>query len=198
MAQGLDVEPLDGGILHLCLDMQNLFAPNAPWSTPWMPRVLPVVTEIAGRFPERTVFTRFIPPDTPEAAPGKWRTYYEKWREVTRTDRSFASRTRTRTGALCAAGDCGRQVSLFCLRTDEPAPILGGAELPRTDRYGLGNGCLCAGDGIGRRGSRLPDDRRTRCRSSDTGHDALLTLYHTRYSIQIETVPAETVLRRWR
>ena len=71
MADGLDAEPLDAGILHLCLDMQNLFAPNAPWSTPWMPRVLPVVTEIAGRFPERTVFTRFIPPDTPEAAPGK-------------------------------------------------------------------------------------------------------------------------------
>jgi len=71
MAEGLDAEPLDAGILHLCLDMQNLFAPNAPWSTPWMPRVLPVVTEIAGRFPERTVFTRFIPPDTPEAAPGR-------------------------------------------------------------------------------------------------------------------------------
>ena len=58
MAEGLDAEPLDAGILHL-------------WSTPWMPRVLPVVTEIAGRFPERTVFTRFIPPDTPEAAPGR-------------------------------------------------------------------------------------------------------------------------------
>ena len=38
-------------------DMQRIFAPGGPWATPWMERVLPVVTSIASRFPERTVFT---------------------------------------------------------------------------------------------------------------------------------------------
>src|SRR3981081_3985159 len=27
--------------VHLCLDMQLLFGPQGPWSTPWMERVLP-------------------------------------------------------------------------------------------------------------------------------------------------------------
>jgi nicotinamidase-related amidase len=35
------------------------------------------------------------------------------------------------------------------------------------------------------------------CSSSDEGHEALLKVYHGRYSEQIETVDAEDVLRRW-
>jgi nicotinamidase-related amidase len=35
------------------------------------------------------------------------------------------------------------------------------------------------------------------CSSSDEGHDALLDLYHRRFSTQIETTDAETVLSRW-
>jgi nicotinamidase-related amidase len=35
------------------------------------------------------------------------------------------------------------------------------------------------------------------CSSSDAGHDALLSLYHRRYSEQIETANAQDVLSRW-
>ena len=35
------------------------------------------------------------------------------------------------------------------------------------------------------------------CSSSDAGHDALMTLYHQRFSEQIETASAEDVLARW-
>jgi nicotinamidase-related amidase len=35
------------------------------------------------------------------------------------------------------------------------------------------------------------------CSSSDEGHDALLQLYHRRFSEQIETASAE-ILARWR
>ncbi len=35
------------------------------------------------------------------------------------------------------------------------------------------------------------------CSSSDEGHDMLMRLYHTRYSEQIETADAETILSRW-
>jgi nicotinamidase-related amidase len=35
------------------------------------------------------------------------------------------------------------------------------------------------------------------CSSSDEGHDMLLRLYHTRFSEQIETADAETILSRW-
>ena len=36
------------------------------------------------------------------------------------------------------------------------------------------------------------------CSSSDEGHDALLTVYRNRYSEQIETADADTILSHWR
>ena len=75
--------PLTDRTVHLCIDMQNLFALDTPWHTPWMHRVLPVVARIAQRHPARTVLTRFIPPERPDQMPGSWRRYYERWRDLT-------------------------------------------------------------------------------------------------------------------
>ena len=49
MASHLHAIPLTAKTVHLCIDMQLLFANDTPWHTPWMGRVLPVVAEIAGR-----------------------------------------------------------------------------------------------------------------------------------------------------
>ena len=75
--------PLTPRTVHLCIDMQRIFSSDGPWATPWMERVLPVVLAISHRFPERTVFTRFITPQRASDMPGTWRRYYE-WRETTR------------------------------------------------------------------------------------------------------------------
>jgi len=64
--------------------MQRLFSADGPWTTPWLDRVLPVVTELASRHPERTVFTRFIPPERATDMPGLWQRYYSRWKDVTR------------------------------------------------------------------------------------------------------------------
>ena len=58
------VEPITNAV-HLCIDMQNIFARGSIWETPWMERVLPAIVDIVGRCPARTVFTRFITPRTP-------------------------------------------------------------------------------------------------------------------------------------
>src|SRR5436190_20639273 len=71
------------GAIHLCIDMQRLFAPGGPWAAPWMERVLPVVTRLVEHAPRRTVFTRFITPWTPDDAGGMWRVYYGKWVDLT-------------------------------------------------------------------------------------------------------------------
>ena len=55
-------EPVSNAV-HLCIDMQNIFARGNIWETPWMERVLPVIADIAARFAKRTVFTRFITPE---------------------------------------------------------------------------------------------------------------------------------------
>ncbi|MGA8760119.1 MAG: hypothetical protein WB611_28130 [Stellaceae bacterium] len=76
--------PLTQRSVHLCIDMQNLFAGATPWHTPWMTRVLPVVEEIAGRHASQTVFTRFIPPAKAEDVSGTWQRYFQRWAEMTR------------------------------------------------------------------------------------------------------------------
>lgn len=83
------IEPLPHGLLsdstaHLCVDMQNLFAEDTPWRTPWMERVRPVVAELARYCPEATIFTRFIPPNGPDEVAGTWQRYFTRWRELTR------------------------------------------------------------------------------------------------------------------
>jgi hypothetical protein len=40
-ARGLVHGPLPDRTLHLCVDMQKLFAPGSPWQVPWAERVLP-------------------------------------------------------------------------------------------------------------------------------------------------------------
>ena len=49
-----------------------------------MDRVLPIVTELASRRPERTVFTRVIPPERATDTPGMWQRYYTRWSIATR------------------------------------------------------------------------------------------------------------------
>ena len=39
MASGLLSMPLTPRTVHLCVDMQRIFAPGGPWSTAWMPKV---------------------------------------------------------------------------------------------------------------------------------------------------------------
>ena len=84
MADGLHSYPLTPRTVHVCVDMQRIFSAEGVWATPWMDRVLPVVAELAGRYPERTVFTRFITPNRPDDMPGMWQRYYTRWKKATR------------------------------------------------------------------------------------------------------------------
>jgi nicotinamidase-related amidase len=47
--------------VHLCVDMQRMFAENTEWKVPWLERILPDIIAITAHCPERTIFTRFIP-----------------------------------------------------------------------------------------------------------------------------------------
>jgi nicotinamidase-related amidase len=72
-----------GRWIHLCIDMQRMFAEDTPWQVPWMREVSPAVEEVASRYPESTIFTRFVPPGRAEEMAGMWRAYYEKWPMMT-------------------------------------------------------------------------------------------------------------------
>lgn len=79
--------PLDkSSFLHICVDMQLLFTEGRPWSMPWGKKILPSIVAICEKYPEQTIFTRFIPVVKPDNAIGAWKEYYKKWPSVTLTN----------------------------------------------------------------------------------------------------------------
>lgn len=70
--------------VHLCVDMQRMFAEPTEWHAPWLEGVLPAIEAIVEARPARTIFTRFIPPASAEEAHGAWQRYYRKWSSMTR------------------------------------------------------------------------------------------------------------------
>jgi nicotinamidase-related amidase len=193
--------PLTERTVHLCIDMQRIFSSEGPWATPWMERVLPVVAEIAGRFPARTVFTRFITPQRPEDMPGTWRRYYEKWRDTTRErldpqllellpplaklvpPATVIDKTRY-------SGFAEPRLLNHLRQRQADGVIVTGSE---TDVCVLAT-VLGAVD-LGFPVTLVTD---AVCSSSDEGHDCMLQVYHRRYSEQIATTEAETILSRWK
>jgi len=192
--------PLDHRAVHLCIDMQRLFAEVSPWHVPWMPRILPQIVSLAERCPARTIFTRFIPPTTPEEAQGAWRDYYSEWQAVTREH--LDSRLLDLLPPLAALVPPARIIDkavysalgqpAVCnqLRRDGVTTVIvtGG----ETDVCVLST-VMDAVDA----GFRvvLPTD--ALCSVSDKMHDALLTLYRERFSLQIETTTVGDIVGRW-
>lgn len=49
--------------VHLCVDVQRLFAPGTDRALPWMEKVAPNIVRLCVMGPGKTIFTRFIPLD---------------------------------------------------------------------------------------------------------------------------------------
>ena len=189
-----------GETVHLCIDMQRLFTEEGPWPTPWMERVKPNVARLVEASPRKTIFTRFIPPHRPESAPGVWRQYYERWREATREhldpgllelvpplDQFAAQATIIDKPGYSAFSDPSLATRLK--ERGVGGVIVTGSE---TDVCVLST-VLSAVD-LGLRVVIVDD---AVCSSSDEGHDALMLLYHRRYSQQIATMTTDEVLAQW-
>ncbi len=192
--------PLPANTLHLCIDMQRVFAEDTPWRTPWLPRVLPVVLRIARAHAEQTIFTRFLPPHTPEQARGAWRRYYQRWAELT-LDRAGPTLFELvpELEALCPPAQ------VFGKRTYSPwgTPNFDRALAERNPLALVITGAetdvcvLAAVLGTVDHGYRVVVPTDAICSSSDTTHDALLTLYRQRFGQQIETATSAEILAAW-
>lgn len=191
---------VDETSVHLCIDMQRLFASGGPWETPWLPRVLPIVSEIVARQPDRTIFTRFIPAKSASEAPGNWRLFYEKWTDVTldRIDSDLvdllpslkafvppAKRFDRTTYSVFADGRLHAALQKMAVDT----VVFSGSE---TDVCVLAS-VLDAVD----HGYRTIVVSDALASSSDQSHDALIALYKKRFDIQIELCLAEELMRAW-
>jgi nicotinamidase-related amidase len=181
--------------------MQRIFARGGIWETPWMDRILPTIVGIAGRYPERTIFTRFITPASPEESPGQWRPYFERWRIATRNAQGAAQ--------LDLVPELARFVPPAAI-VDKPAysaffrSSLGNLLLGKAVRTVIVSGaetdvCVLStvldAVNIGFRVIIVED---ALCSSSDQGHDALMTMYRLRFTEQIDLVSAEELADIWR
>jgi nicotinamidase-related amidase len=200
MGKGLFSYPLTPKTVHLCLDMQRIFSPEGPWATPWMERVLPVVTSIASRYPERTVFTRFLTPREPTDMPGMWQRYYSRWQQTTRNRIDPAllelvsplarlSPPATVIDKSRFSGFAEPQLFAHLQARDADGLVITGSE---TDVCVLAT-VLAAVD----IGYRVIIVRDAICSSSDEGHEALMEVYHSRFTEQIETADADEILTAW-
>ncbi|QOG20612.1 MULTISPECIES: cysteine hydrolase family protein [Bradyrhizobium] len=187
--------------VHLCIDMQNIFAPGGLWATPWMERVLPTIAVIASRYQARTIFTRFITPQGPEDRPGQWQSYFHRWREATRRHlppsalelvpalgRFVPPAVVIDKPAYSAFSNPG--LATLLVEKHVGAVVITGAE---TDVCVLST-VLSAVD----LGFRVVIVEDALCSSSDVGHDALMTMYRTRFHGQVDLVTAEELAEFWR
>lgn len=181
--------------------MQNLFAEDTPWHTPWMKRVLPVVEQIAELHAERTIFTRFVPARNADELPGSWRRYYRRWAELTldRLDPRLIELVPPLARLAPPAMTIDKRVySPFAERA-----LWGELRRRRADTLVITGAetdvCVLAAvlDAVDQ-GYRVVLATDALCSSSDETHDALMTLYHNRFAEQIESAESEEILAAWR
>jgi nicotinamidase-related amidase len=194
------MKPVENAV-HLCVDMQRIFAKGGIWETPWMERVLPRIAQIAARYAERTVFTRFVTPVSPAEAPGQWRSYYQRWKLATRAvmdpsqldvvpELARFAPPATIVDKPTYSAFFRSPLAHFLRERQVGTVVVSGAETDVCilstvfDAVNIGFRVVLVEDAV--------------CSSSDAGHEALMTMYRMRLQEQIDLATAETLPEIWR
>ena len=186
--------------VHLCVDMQRMFAANTDWKMPWFSRVLPNIVAITAAHPRRTIFTRFIPARKRGQGAGMWRQYYERWQSMT-IERigpemvdlvpelaQFVPPARTLDKHVYSPWT-GSNLHLQLREAAIDTLIITGGE---TDVCVLAT--MLGGIDWGFRVILVTD---ALCSSADETHDAMMNVYLNRFGEQVECVTTETLLDSW-
>lgn len=201
-SEGLRFGPLDERAVHVCVDMQRLFAEDTEWKTPWMQRVLPNVEALVAAHPSRTIFTLFIPANHAGEGTGVWARYWKRWAAMTVEALGedmialLPDLARFAPPALVidkrslyspwVCGDLDAELRKRCADT----LIVSGGE---TDVCVLAT-VLGAID----RGYRVIVVSDALCSVSDETHDASMKVYAQRYGQQVETAETAEILDAWK
>lgn len=198
---GLRFGPIGSNAVHVAIDMQVVFADHPDWGAASTKEIAPRVARIAAHRPERTVFTRFVPPRSPRDATGQWQTFYKRWPQIVSQSgnaelfdllpslRPFAPPAQVIDKLVYSAFE----VPAFgnVLRTlDADTLIFTGVEtdvcvlatvLGAVDR---GLRSILISDALASAGSK--------------GHGAALGAIYPRFDQQVELIDTETLLREWK
>jgi nicotinamidase-related amidase len=197
---GLRFGALGEEALHLCVDMQKLFAAGTEWATPWMERVLPNVVTLIEHRPEDLAFTRFIPLEAPEDGAGTWKRYYERWRSMLRPelDPGLLDLLDPLSRYTPPAPVFDKTVYSPWWQTDLHARLQAGGRNTLVITGGETEVCVLATViGAVDLGYRVILATDALCSSADETHDAMNTIYHDRFGMQVETADIAEIMAAW-
>ena len=196
-ADGLRFGPLGDRWVHICVDMQRMFAEETLWHARWMSRVLPHVVHLVEANPARTILTRFVPPRDAEDMPGTWQRYYRRWPEMTLSRLDVGLVDLVPELAIHAPPAEVVDKRVYSPWADVALPAL--LQRKRIDTLVVSGAetevCVLATVlGAIDRGFRVIIATDAICSSADPTHDAMLEIYHSRFGMQVETSAVAEIL----
>src|SRR3954447_642771 len=186
--------------VHLCVDMQRMFAELTEWQMPRLERVLPNIVSIKSALPERTIFTRFVPAQKPGQGMGMGRHYYKRWGAMT-----IDQLGPDMIGLVPDLAKFVPPARIFDKHVYSPWT---GTDLHQQLRDAEINTVIITGGetdvcvlatmlGAIDWGFRVILVTDALCSSADETHDAMMNVYTNRFGEQVETVTTEILLGSW-
>lgn len=188
------------GAVHICVDMQRMFAEGTDWRMPWLPRVLPNIIAITSAHPEKTIFTRFIPARKPGEGSGMWRRYYDRWGSMTieRIGPELVDLAPDLARFVPPARTFDKYVYSPWTGTDFHLQLRNASVDTIIVTGGETDVCVLATIiGAIDWGFRLILVTDALCSSADETHDAMMNVYMNRFGEQVECITTETLLDSW-
>lgn len=187
--------------VHLCVDMQRMFAEQTPWHAPWLLGVLPAVEALVDMRPAQTIFTRFLPPYSEGDAFGAWKIYYRKWAAMTgaQLPGELMDLVPTLARYVPPASVIDKQIYSPWFRPDL-IRILRAANADTIIVTG-GETDVCVATTVM---GAIDHDLRVVLPtdavfgSADETHDAMLRLFETRFAVQLVTCTTQELLDDWK
>ena len=196
-----ELDILGANCAHVCVDMQRMFIEPTQWHAPWMAKVVPAIEAIVEPHARRTIFTRFITPESPQTASGTWRAYYQRWQAMTREHLPIEM--------LDLVPSLGRHVPPALLLNKHIYSPWPGTDLhARLQQAGVDTLVVSGGEtevcvlatvlgGIDH-GYRIVLPTDAIGSSADETHDAMLRIYESRFGVQLTACTTQAVLDAWR
>jgi nicotinamidase-related amidase len=199
-SKGLRFGPLGENAVHLCVDMQQMFDADTPWATGWLRQVLPQVVRLCEGCPERTIFTRFIPAQSSEDAPGAWRRYYRDYEHMTL--QQIEPRLLELVPELALFVPPARIIDKATYSPWWRTGLFEAVRSGHVDTVVVSGGetdvCVLATVlGAVDAGFRVIVATDALCSSVNETHDAIIDFYHERLSTQIEAADIDEILESW-
>ena len=198
---GLRFGPISARAVHVAIDMQVVFADHKDWGAATTHQILPQVARIAGHRPERTVFTRFLPPKSLTDLTGQWHAFYRRWPQVLAESGNSALFDLLPILKRFAppAKVVDKQI-YSAFEAPDFAPALRELAADTLIFTGVETDVCVLATAIGAidRGYRTILISNALASGSDEGHAAALASVYPRFDQQIELIDTETLLREWK